>query len=153
MTADKYADVFRAAGCPGLHPRAVALSASASWFLRPSGFLCTCCGVDCLEGTLPPKAAAPESPPTAGRAGAQSGVSLRGQSRRGDISLDPRLEPHDGHPFEMLFGVEADQGERPAVEGMGGIDDLDRVHGKVGEGNAVTYGCILFGVSSTSRQA
>lgn len=53
----------------------------------------------------------------------------------------------------MLFGVEADQGERPAVEGMGGIDDLDRVHGKVGEGNAVTYGCILFGVSSTSRQA
>ncbi len=32
----------------GLHPRSLALPASALWFSRPSGFLCTCCGVDCL---------------------------------------------------------------------------------------------------------
>jgi len=30
----------------GPHPSATAFSASALWFSLPSGFLCTCCGVD-----------------------------------------------------------------------------------------------------------
>jgi hypothetical protein len=59
------------------------------------------------------------------------------------------MEPYDGHSPEMPFGVEAHQRELLAVEGMRGVDDLDRVHGQVGEENALTYGCILFGVSST----
>jgi uncharacterized membrane protein len=47
----------------------------------------------------------------------------------------------------MLPGGEAHQRECPPIEGVGRIDDLDRAHGEVGEGNGPTYGCILFGVS------
>jgi len=28
---------------------------------------------------------------------------------------------------------------------MGWIDDLDRVHGEIREGNGITYRCIVFG--------
>jgi hypothetical protein len=59
------------------------------------------------------------------------------------------MEPHDGHTAEALPGGDANQRQRLTVQGMGRIDDLDHVHGEVRGGNGATYGCILFGVSST----
>jgi hypothetical protein len=61
------------------------------------------------------------------------------------------MEPYDGHPSETLPGGDAHQRERPTVEGMSGIYNLDRVHGQVGGANSFIYRCILFGVSSASK--
>ena len=68
--------------------------------------------------------------------------------RERDHPLDAGIDPHDGNPPEDLLGGDAHEGQGSAVKGMSRIDDLDRVVGQIGEGNGVTYGCIVFVVSS-----
>jgi hypothetical protein len=66
----------------------------------------------------------------------------------GDHPLDSRMDPHDGHSPEDLFGGDAHERQSLTVKRMGSIDDLDGVYGEIREGNGATYSCIVFGVSS-----
>jgi len=45
-----------------------------------------------------------------------------------------------------LLDGDAHKRQSLAVERMGWIDDLDRVHDEVREANGTTYRCIVFGV-------
>jgi hypothetical protein len=87
----------------------------------------------------------------------------RGLLRRGRVGeagrakrnqpLDAGADPHDGRAPEILLGGDAHKRQGLAVEGMGGIDDLDRVHGEIRGGNGLTYRCIVFVVLSGWRRS
>jgi hypothetical protein len=70
--------------------------------------------------------------------------------RERDHPLDPRKNPHYGDSPEDLLGGDAHQRQSLTVKRMSWIDNLDRVHGEIREGNAPTYRCIVFGVFSAS---
>jgi hypothetical protein len=56
------------------------------------------------------------------------------------------MDPYDGYSPEDLLGGDAHERQSFAAKRMCWIDDLDRVHGEVREGNGATYRCIVFGV-------
>jgi len=72
-------------------------------------------------------------------------ISEVGRTER-DHPLDARVNPHYGYSPKELLDGDAHERQGFAVERMGWIDDLDRVHGEVREGNIVTYRCVVFGV-------
>jgi len=68
-----------------------------------------------------------ECQPTGGRWGEDASQACR---RIGDKALDTGGEPDDAGVADPLLRRHAHQGHGQPVEGMGGIDDLDRLMGE-----------------------